>query len=32
MEDYDVVKNNFDEIAELNDPKWNHKLKRGLTV
>jgi SAM-dependent methyltransferase len=24
MEDYDVVKNDFNEISELDDPKWNH--------
>lgn len=24
MEDYNVVKNDFNEISELDDPKWNH--------
>jgi hypothetical protein len=24
MEDYTLVKNDFNEIAELEDPKWNH--------
>jgi|LSQX01.2.fsa_nt_gb SAM-dependent methyltransferase len=24
MEDYDLVKSDFNEIAELDDPKWNH--------
>lgn len=24
MEDYNAVKNDFNEIAELDDPKWNH--------
>lgn len=24
MEDYDLVKSDFNEIAELDEPKWNH--------
>jgi len=24
MENYDIVKNDFNEIAQLDDPKWNH--------
>ena len=24
MENYDIVKNDFNEIAQLEDPKWNH--------
>lgn len=24
MEDYSVVKNDFNEISELSEPKWNH--------
>lgn len=24
VEDYNVVKNDFNEIPELDDPKWNH--------
>jgi len=24
MEDYDVIKNDFNEISQLDNPKWNH--------
>ena len=27
MEDYDLVKSDFNEIAELDDPKWNHNSR-----
>lgn len=24
MEDYNIVKDDFNEVSEINEPKWNH--------